>query len=161
MELEDEAPGVEPEAALAWWADVREGPHDHAFVPGATRRVLHADERGFEVVDVVRWLGVPVFSEHTVARVRGNTVQLTGENTFARFEARYRFEHTFDPEGTRLVLAGTVDLKGPLSWVEGLARPVVERILAWDTAGHVEQMVDALAQAPAAEADRAAARPRP
>lgn len=147
VELEARAEGVEPAAAIAWWIDVREGHEDHAFVPGARRRVLDADEGGFEVVDRVRWLGVPVFSEHTIARVRGNTVQVRGSNTFASFEARYRFEHGFEPEGTRLTLEANVDLRGPLSALERPARPIVERVLAWDTRRHVEQMVEGLTEA--------------
>jgi hypothetical protein len=150
VSVEADVPGVAPEAARSWWLDVREGHTDHDFVPGATRRVVYADERSFEVEDRVRWLGLPLFRERSRARARGNTVQLVGENTFARFEATYRFEHAFAPEGTRLVLDATVDLKGPLAWGEGLARPVVERILRWDTEGHAEQLEAALGNVPEA-----------
>lgn len=132
--------GIPPARAASWWTDVRDGGTDHGFVPGATRHVLHADEHGFEVTDHVRWLGIPVFTEHATARVRGNTVHVVGENTYARFEARYRFEHAFEPEGTRLVLEAFVDPRGPLSWVSSLLEPLVERILAWDTDKHAAQL---------------------
>lgn len=161
VEIEGQAPGVEPGAAIAWWIDVREGHEDHAFVPGARRRVLEADEHGFEVVDRVRWLGVPVFHEHTLARVRGNTVQVRGSNTFASFEARYRFEHAFEPEGTRVTLEASVELRGPLSVLERPARPIVGRILDWDTRRHLEQMVEGIGEAgPEADARVEALEPR-
>lgn len=144
VQIEQTVPGVEPDAALAWWSDFRSGRHDHRFVPGARRRVHAVDSQTTEIHDTVRWLGLPVFREHVLAQVRGNTVQLSGENTFARFEGRYRFEPVFDPEGTQLTLEATIDLKGPLAWIETLARPLVLAVLRWDTRRHLDEMADAL-----------------
>lgn len=146
VEIEHAVEGVEPDRALAWWTDFREGRADHSFVPGARRRVTELGG-GARIHDRVVWLGIPVFSERVEARTRGNTVQLVGENTFARFEARYLFEHAFDPDGTRLTLTGRIELKGLLSWLDRLARPIVVRVLAWDTVKHLEQMREQLAGA--------------
>lgn len=143
--VEQSVPGVEPGAALAWWTDFRPGPQDHSFVPGAHREVHPADERAIEIHDTVRWLGLVVFRERVIVQTRGNTVQLSGENTFARFEGRYRFEPTFEPTGTRVTLEATIDLKGPLAWIERLLRPLVLGVLRWDTGKHLEEMRAALA----------------
>ncbi len=144
--------GLTPQRGISWWLDVREGRSDHAFVPGAERHVLHADEHGFELTDHVEWLGVRIFTEHALARARGNTVRVVGENTYARFEARYRFEHAFDPDGTRLVLDADVDLKGPLSWIARLLEPLIQRVVAWDTRKHANQLRDETLQGPDQEA---------
>lgn len=144
VHLVDRVDGIAPEAALAWWRDFQGGPHDHGFLPGAHRRILHTDEHGTEMEDTVTWLGLTVFRERVRARHRGNTVQLAGENTFARFSGRYRFEHVFEPEGTEVTLEATIELKGPLAWVETLAFPIVRAILRWDTRKHLDQMRDDL-----------------
>ncbi len=135
---------VDPQQALAWWTDFQPGEHDHAFVPGAHRRILQDGERGAEILDTVTWLGLTVFRERVHARQRGNTVQLSGENTFARFSGRYRFEHVFEPEETEAALEATIDLKGPLAWIDTLAFPFVRWILRWDTRHHADQMRQAL-----------------
>jgi len=145
VSLEHTARGIDPDQALAWWTDFRPGRHDHDFVPGARRRVRDAGPEGTVIEDAVRWLGLRVFSERVTAKQRGNKVQLVGENTFSTFRARYVFEHGFDPEGLVLRLSATIDLKGPLSYLEPVAKPIVERILAWDTDNHLEQMREALA----------------
>lgn len=144
LRIEETVEGIEPEAALAWWTDFQDGPHDHAFVPGARRRV-RSTEGGFVIRDEVGWLGIPVFREEVEARPRGNKVELVGENTWARFRARYVFEHDFDPEGTLVRLTAEIDGKGPLSWVQRLVQPIVRAVLRWDTRKHLEQMRDELA----------------
>lgn len=147
VELRTRAEGVQPEEALEWWTDYREGSIDHAFVPGAHRR-LHEGERAQMIEDRVRWLGVPVFTERVRAQQRGNTVKLLGENTWATFRARYTFEPVFDPEGTEILLVADVEGRGPLSWVQGLTRPLVVGLLRWDTRRHVEQMREDLLAGP-------------
>lgn len=142
LEIDERVDGVEPERALAWWTDFRSGEHDHGFVPGARRGILEDGPEGTLIADEVRWFGLPVFRERVRARVRGNTVQLDGENTFARFQGRYRFEHVFEPEGTRVVLAARIHLKGPLRWLERLGRPLIRTVLRWDTRKHLEQMAE-------------------
>lgn len=139
VQVEQRVPGVDPDRAMAWWTDYREGRRDHGFVPGATRRVRERPE-GTLVEDRVRWLGVTVFSERVRVQARGNKVELVGENTWARFRARYVFEHAFDPDGTRVRLTADVRGRGPLAWVQGLARPLATAVLRWDTRRHLEQM---------------------
>lgn len=138
--VEETAEGVEPSTAQAWWSDFREGHTDHTFVPGAERTIVEDDAETTVMVDRVRWLGVPVFTERTRAQVRGNTVQFSGENTLARFRGRYRFEPVFEPEGTRIVLEATIKPKGPLAWIEGLTRPIAEWIVRWDLRKHAEEL---------------------
>lgn len=139
LRVEDTVPGIDPERARAWWTDFREGRHDHRFVPGA-RRSLEERPDGVVIEDRVRWLGLPVFSERVRATERGNKVELVGENTWARFRARYVFEHTFDPEGTLVRLTAAIEAKGPLSWVQGLAKPLVRWFLGWDLGKHLEDL---------------------
>jgi hypothetical protein len=139
VEIRETVEGVDPEEAMAWWTDFREGRVDHAFVRGAERRV-HETGDAHVIEDRVRWLGLPVFTERVRAQERGNTVQLLGENTWATFRARYTFEHTFDPEGTEIRLAADIEGRGPLSWVDALSRPLVVRILGWDLSHHVDDM---------------------
>jgi hypothetical protein len=139
VEVQETVAGIEPEQALEWWTDYREGPVDHAFVRGARRRV-HETDRAHMIEDRVRWLGLPVFTERVRAQQRGNKVQLLGENTWATFRARYTFEPTFDPQGTEIRLVADIEGKGPLSWVDRLTRPLVARVLRWDTRHHVEHM---------------------
>lgn len=143
VELEDTVAGVDPERALSWWTDYREGQRDHTFVPGIERRVME-EQRAHVIEDRVEWLGLPVFTERVRAQQRGNTVKLLGENTWATFRARYTFEPTFDPEGTQVSLVADVEPRGPLSWISGATRPIVERILRWDTRHHLEEMREEL-----------------
>lgn len=138
--VEETVEGVEPSVARAWWSDFREGHTDHGFVPGAERRIVEDDGSTTVMVDRVRWLGVPVFTERARAQVRGNTVQFSGENTLARFRGRYRFEPVFEPEGTKIVLEATIKPKGALSWIEGLTRPIAEWIVRWDLRKHAEDL---------------------
>jgi hypothetical protein len=102
------------------------------------------EQRAHVIEDRVEWLGLPVFTERVRAQQRGNTVKLLGENTWATFRARYTFEPTFDPEGTQVSLVADVEPRGPLSWISGATRPIVERILRWDTRHHLEEMREEL-----------------
>jgi hypothetical protein len=139
VEIEETVAGVDPDEALDWWTDYREGSEDHGFIRGADRRVVE-EGQAHMIEDRVEWLGLPVFTERVRAQQRGNTVQLLGENTWATFRATYTFDHTFDPEGTEVRLVADIEGRGPLSWVQSVTRPVVERVLRWDTRRHLAEM---------------------
>lgn len=147
LRVEQTVEGVEPDEAMAWWTDFSPGREDHGFVPGAHRRVQEMDE-GTLIEDRVRWLGLTVFTERVRAHERGNKVELVGENSLATFRARYVFEHTFDPDGTLVRLVADISGRGPLTWVERLARPLVSWILRWDTRKHLDDMHEDLAPDP-------------
>lgn len=143
FEMEEQARGVAPEAALAWWTDFRDGSTDHSFVPGSKRRVVRRD--GAEVVMEDEFAAGPLrlFSERTRARREGNSVRFSGTNTFASFEGTYTFHAA--PGGTDVRLEAQVRLRKALRWTEAAARQVAERVLRHDLRAHVGEMEEDLA----------------
>lgn len=138
VEIEDLARGVDPKAAAAWWGDFRSGRDDHAFVPGATRRVTPAQPGAFHLEEETRLLGVTVWRETSTAHVGTDEVRFRGHNALARFEGRYAFEP--DAKGTRVRLVADIRLAKMLAWSDAVARPIVEQILEADLRGHLRQM---------------------
>lgn len=130
--------GVPPEAALAWWTDFREGPHDHTFLRGAYRRILRHEGDVTVMEDEGKVLGVPLFRERTRARRAGNRVELEGENTVSRFRGAYRFEPAAG--GCLVTLLADVELKPALRWSRFAARPLAARFLRMDLEGHAREM---------------------
>ena len=133
-------PGVAPAEALAWWSDFQDGHADHAFVPGAQRRILHRDATSAAMEETTRWLGVRVFRETVTATVEGSSVTFRGTNDFAAFDGSYRFHADPDSGGTRITLDADIRLKAALRWTEVAAKPVAMAILKADLRGHAKDM---------------------
>jgi hypothetical protein len=165
LELSSFAPGVAPDAALAWWFDFREGATDHTFLGARVRRVILA--RSPDVVEMED--RAPFFRERTRAQRQPGAVVFTGYNGLSRFRGEYRFEadvsgslpagngtdrpaspdvsapspagNGTEGDGTRVTLRAEIDLRGPLKAGLLLARPMARAILRRDLEGHVEDMV--------------------
>lgn len=138
IDIDEVARGVAPSDAAAWWGDFRSGRADHAFVPGTTRRVTPAQPGAFHLEEETRLFGIRVWRETSTAVVRSREVSFRGANALARFDGAYTFEP--HERGTRVRLVAHVHLARPLGWTDALARPVVERILRVDLAGHLREM---------------------
>lgn len=135
VDLRETVQGVTPERALDWWMDFRDGHDDHAFVPGARRRVLERAADAVVLEERVRPLGLPLFHERVSVRREGHAARFRGDNTYATFEGEYAFEP--GPEGgTTARLVADVTLKKP--WMA--PRALVERVLRVDLKGHLRQM---------------------
>ena len=141
IDLSETVPGVAPERALDWWMDFQEGHADHAFVPGATRRVVERTPDSALLEERVRPLGLPLFHERVSVRREGRSAKFSGVNTYASFQGEYAFEP--GPEGaTTARLRAEVRLKRP--WKA--PRALVERVLRQDLRGHLRQMERDLAR---------------
>jgi hypothetical protein len=139
VELREEVPGVAPADALAWWSDFQEGHVDHAFVHGQRRTVTREGEGAVRMEDAVRWSGVTVFRERTVARVVGDAVVFEGENSLSTFRGAYSFEPGGD-DGTLVRLHATITLRSGLRWSAPIARLVARAILVADLRAHAREM---------------------
>lgn len=142
--MERVAAGVAPEAAVAWWSDFREGDVDHAFLPGAKRRILGHSGGEVTMEDRMGVGPVKLFFEQARARVDGRVVRFSGTNTFATFEGSYSFVEA--PAGTLVRLDAMVRLRKGLRWSEAVARRVAEVVLRQDLRHHVEEMERDLAR---------------
>lgn len=138
IELTHFVAGVDPADALRWWSDFQDGHADHAFVPGARRRILARDGDATTMEERVRPLGIPLFRETTTARIEPHAVRFEGTNTFSRFQGAYFFEPISG--GTRIRLGADIQMRPRLRPAATLARPLVKAILRRDLAGHAREM---------------------
>ena len=134
VELSERVEGVAPGEALAWWMDFREGRVDHAFVPGAHRRVLDRSDSFAVLEETVQPLGVTLFRERLSVHRVGNAAKFEGTNNYAEFEGEYVFEESAG--GTLVRLVADVRLRKP--WVAPKA--LVEAVLKHDLRWHAREM---------------------
>lgn len=138
--LERDAPGVDASAALDWWTDFREGRADHAFLPGATRRILEQEPDGrVHIEERVQLAGLPVMRERWTGWREARAFRFAGRNTYSAFHGAYSFLPSRG--GTLVRLEAEIVLRPALRWAVALARPVARAILQKDLRGHVEEMV--------------------
>lgn len=130
-----QVPGVTPDRARAWWWDLREGRADHRFAPGADRTVTPRGDGTVLVEDRIR--GTP-FRERSVVSRTEEGVALDGENTFARFTARYRFLDADD--GTRIEMTASVEMRRGLARLDRLLAPLVRAFACFDLTLHGWEM---------------------
>lgn len=138
IQMEDKARGVAPDAAVAWWSDFREGAVDHAFLPGARRRILRRDGADVTMEDEMGVGPVRLFHERARATTDGRAVRFSGTNSFGSFEGAYLFGEA--PEGTAIRLEATVRLRKGLRWSDAAAKPLAELALRHDLRQHAAAM---------------------
>lgn len=145
VDIAETVPGVDPDRALDWWMDFQDGHEDHAFVPGARRRVLESTPGSVLLEETVRPLGIPLFRERVSVQREGRAARFRGTNTYADFEGEYAFEDA-PGGGTLARLRADVTLKKP--WKA--PRALVERVLREDLKGHLKKMGEEVARRPGA-----------
>ena len=138
VSLSHRVPGVGPDDAARWWSDFQEGEHDHPFVPTNRRRILARGRGSVTMEDEARVLGLRVFRETVTAFPDAREVRFAGQNDFAKFDGRYRFEP--DGDGTRIALEAEIHLRQAIAWADVAAKPLVLGILRVDLAGHAKEL---------------------
>jgi hypothetical protein len=145
VRIERVVAGVSPREATAWWSDFREGPSDHAFLPGSRRVIV---ERATDHV-TMREHAFGLAWELVTAWPGEREVRFVGRNRASTFAGAYRFEEAPGRAavGTRIVLEAEITLAKGIAWTDAMARPVVLAMLKADLAGHAKEMRKDLARA--------------